>query len=64
MENIRIAELMSASVSKSARASSEKESSKLIYPILSGPKSVLDLVAKKEWNGEEAQAGGDHRQAA
>lgn len=36
----------------------------LICPLLSGPKSVLDLATKEEWNGEEAQAGGDYRQAA
>ncbi len=36
----------------------------LICPLLSGPKSVLDLVTKEEWNGEETQAGRDHLQAA
>ena len=36
----------------------------LICPLLSGPKSGLDLATKEEWNGEEAQAGRDHRQAA
>jgi type IV secretory pathway VirD2 relaxase len=36
----------------------------LICPLLSGPKSVLDLATKEEWNGAETQAGGDYRQAA
>ena len=36
----------------------------LICPLLSGPISILELVTKEEWNGEEAQAGRDHRQAA
>jgi hypothetical protein len=36
----------------------------LICPLLSGPFSVLDFATKEEWNGKEAQAGGDHRQAA
>jgi hypothetical protein len=36
----------------------------LICPLLSGPVSILELATKGEWNGKEAQAGGDHRQAA
>ena len=32
------------------------------YPLLSGPISILELAAKEEWSGKEAQAGGDHRQ--
>jgi len=36
----------------------------LICPLLSGPISILELATKEEWNGKEAQAGGDHRQAA
>ena len=36
----------------------------MICPLLSGPISILELVTKEEWNGEEAQAGRDHRQAA
>jgi len=36
----------------------------LICPLLSGPISILELARKEEWNGKEAQAGGDHRQAA
>ncbi len=36
----------------------------MICPLLSGPKSVLDLATKEEWNGAETQAGGDYRQAA
>lgn len=36
----------------------------VICPLLSGPISILELVTKEEWNGEEAQAGRDHRQAA
>ena len=36
----------------------------LICPLLSGPISILELATKEEWNGEEAQAGRDHRQAA
>jgi len=36
----------------------------VICPLLSGPKSVLDLATKEEWNGAETQAGGDYRQAA
>ena len=37
---------------------------KLICPLLSGPISILEMATKEEWNGEEAQAGRDHRQAA
>ncbi|MDC8755958.1 hypothetical protein OIK40_15025 [Erythrobacter sp. sf7] len=37
---------------------------RLICPLLSGPISILELVTKEEWNGKEAQAGRDHRQAA
>ncbi|MDC8755321.1 hypothetical protein OIK40_11790 [Erythrobacter sp. sf7] len=37
---------------------------KMICPLLSGPISILELVTKEEWNGKEAQAGRDHRQAA
>ena len=36
----------------------------VICPLLSGPISILELVTKEEWNGKEAQAGRDHRQAA
>jgi hypothetical protein len=37
----------------------------LICPLLSGPKSMLFWIAKETWNAiEEAQAGGDYRQAA
>ena len=36
----------------------------MICPLQSGPVSILELVTKEEWNGKEAQAGGDHRQAA
>ena len=36
----------------------------MICPLLSGPISILELATKEEWNGEEAQAGRDHRQAA
>ena len=36
----------------------------VICPLLSGPISILELATKEEWNGKEAQAGGDHRQAA
>ena len=36
----------------------------VICPLLSGPISILELATKEEWNGEEAQAGGDYRQAA
>jgi hypothetical protein len=36
----------------------------LICPLLSGPISILGMATKEEWNGEEAQAGRDHRQAA
>ena len=36
----------------------------VICPLLGGPSSILELVTKEEWNGREARAGGDHRQAA
>jgi hypothetical protein len=36
----------------------------MICPLLSGPIFILELATKEEWNGKEAQAGGDHRQAA
>ena len=36
----------------------------LSFPLLGGPESVLGFGLKEERNGEEAQAGGDHRQAA
>ena len=36
----------------------------VICPILSGPESLLFWTTKEEWNGEETQAGRDHRQAA
>ena len=36
----------------------------LICPLLNGPFSILEMATKEEWNGEEAQAGGDHRQSA
>ena len=36
----------------------------LSFPLLGGPDSVLGFGLKEERNGEEAQAGGDHRQAA
>ncbi|WP_207078952.1 hypothetical protein [Novosphingobium sp. KA1] len=36
----------------------------LICPLLSGPSTIVVLTTKEEWNGSEAQAGGDHRQAA
>ena len=36
----------------------------VICPLLSGPISILGLATKEEWNGEEAQAGRDHRQVA
>jgi hypothetical protein len=32
----------------------------MICPLLSGPISVLEMATKEEWNGKEAQAGGDH----
>ena len=37
---------------------------RVICPLLSGPISILELATKEEWNGKEAQAGGDYRQAA
>jgi hypothetical protein len=33
----------------------------VICPLLSGPISILELATKEEWNGKEAQTGGDHR---
>ncbi|MEI6641976.1 MAG: hypothetical protein WCL10_08160 [Novosphingobium sp.] len=36
----------------------------LICPLLSGPKSLLFWIMKEFGNGQEAQAGRDHRQAA
>jgi hypothetical protein len=36
----------------------------VICPLLSGPESLLFWTTKEEWNGQEAQAGGDHWQAA
>jgi hypothetical protein len=36
----------------------------LICPLLSGPISILELATTEEWNGEEAQAGRYHREAA
>ena len=33
-------------------------------PLWSGPISILEMAMKEEWNGEEAQAGRYHRQAA
>lgn len=36
----------------------------MICPLQSGPISTLELAMKEEWNGKEAQAGGDYRQAA
>lgn len=36
----------------------------MICPLLSSPISILELATKEEWNGKEAQAGRDHRQAA
>jgi hypothetical protein len=47
-----------------ASASSLVLGAQLICPLLSGPISILELVTKEEWNGEEAQAGRNHRQAA
>ena len=44
-----------------ARCRSEAE---LICPLLSGPKSLLFWIMKEFGNGQEAQAGGDHRQVA
>ena len=41
-----------------------KAEGQMICPLLSGPISILELATKEEWNGKEAQAGGDHRQAA
>ena len=43
---------------------SESYDYSLICPLLSGPISILKLATKEEWNGKEAQAGRDHRQAA
>jgi hypothetical protein len=37
---------------------------RMICPLLSGPISILEMATKEEWNGKEAQAGGDHQQAA
>jgi hypothetical protein len=37
---------------------------RLICPLLSGSISILEMATKEEWNGKEAQAGGDHQQAA
>ncbi|WP_273678379.1 SHOCT domain-containing protein [Erythrobacter fulvus] len=42
----------------------EEQPNDMICPLLSGPISILELVTKEEWNGKEAQAGRDHRQAA
>ncbi len=36
----------------------------LICPLLGGPGSVLDFGLKEDWDGEESQAGRDHRQVA
>jgi hypothetical protein len=36
----------------------------VICPLLSGPKSLLFWTTKELGNGQEAQAGRDHRQAA
>ena len=36
----------------------------MICPLLSGPKSLLFWTTKELGNGQEAQAGRDHRQAA
>jgi len=36
----------------------------LICPLLSGLIFILEMAMKEEWNGKEAQVGGDHRQAA
>jgi len=44
----------------SAYRSSKNE---VICPLLSGPIFILGLATKEGWNGKEAQAGGDHRQA-
>jgi hypothetical protein len=33
----------------------------MICPLLSGPKSLLFWTTKEFGNGQEAQAGGDHR---
>ena len=33
----------------------------MICPLLSGPISILGMATKEEWNGKEAQTGGDHR---
>ena len=41
-----------------------REALELICPLLSGPISILELAMKEEWDGKEAQAGRDHRQAA
>jgi hypothetical protein len=40
------------------------QNQQLISPLLSGPIPILELATKEEWKGEEAQARGDHRQAA
>lgn len=49
---------------KEAAANTFSSIALVICPLLSGPISALELVTKEEWNGEEAQAGGDHRQVA
>lgn len=36
----------------------------VICPLLSGPSTIVVWTTKEEWNGSEAQARGDHRQAA
>ena len=36
----------------------------VICPLLGGPGSVLDFGLKEDWDGEESQAGRDHRQVA
>ena len=36
----------------------------LICPLLGGPKSLLFWTTKEFGNGQETQAGGDHRQVA
>ena len=36
----------------------------MICPLLSGLIFILEMAMKEEWNGKEAQVGGDHRQAA
>ncbi len=36
----------------------------MICPLLSGPSTIVVWTTKEEWNGSEAQARGDHRQAA